>query len=125
MNETPIKNGVNVYLTGERVVVHGDLYAFFDDHQLQLALHYVTPFRSVAIEKEEDGNWPSEYDAIFDTEPLPGACVDIKAAQVMMCSPHYSSVRGDIAQLVPDFAARCEKAEMLAMLAEILGTKDE
>lgn len=64
-----IKTGANVLLTGENVVVHGDLYFISNPGDgVSLVLNYVTPHKSVHLADDEP--WPEEYDAVFDTAKI-------------------------------------------------------
>ena len=64
-----IKTGANVLLTGDNVVVHGDLHFISNPGDgVTLVLNYVTPHKFVQLADDEP--WPEEYDAVFDTEKI-------------------------------------------------------
>lgn len=125
MNETPIKTGADVYLTAERVVVHGDLFAFWSGHALQLAVHYVTPFRSVDVKQDENGEWPHEFHAIFDTQAAYDAgmashTLDMRLANVMIVSPDFTLISNDVAQGMEGFKEEIARRDFQQMLGEAL-----
>jgi len=126
-----VKTGANVYLTAERVQVHGDLHVVLTDEGAVCVLHYVEPHQFIENPRDANGQFdPDRFDAVFDTEAMLKedavvrcSFLDLHPAKVMIMNRHFSylhtKIRDALDKAVASVSIEHEEEDILTLLKQM------